>query len=136
VHAAIQRHGLEGIVEAPGRVSSEEVQAALRSALCVVSASTREGFGLIVIEAAAAGTPVVVAATGPDNAAAELVEPGVNGFVARTATASALADAIVSVHRAGARLRESTDEWYKANENRFSAEVAVADVLDTYELSR
>ena len=43
--------------------------------------SRREGYGLVVIEAAARGTPVVVVA-GPDNAAVELVAEGENGFVA------------------------------------------------------
>ena len=47
----------------------------------LVNPSAREGFGLVVAEAAADGTPSVVVA-GEDNAAAELVIDGVNGFVA------------------------------------------------------
>jgi len=39
----------------------------------------------VVIEAAAHGTPAVVVA-GPDNAAAELVSEGENGFVAPSAS--------------------------------------------------
>jgi glycosyltransferase involved in cell wall biosynthesis len=131
VRAAIRRQGLGGAVEAPGRVSSHDVQEAIRSALCVVSASTREGFGLLVLEASAAGTPSVLVAA-PDNAAVELIEPGVNGYVVATATPAALADAIVAVYSAGRQLREATAEWYDRNELRFSPQTAVAEILDAY----
>jgi glycosyltransferase involved in cell wall biosynthesis len=107
------------------------VQGAVASALCVVSASTREGFGLLVLEASAAGTPCVLAA-GPDNAAVELIEQGVNGFVANSATAAALGAAVVTVHRAGASLRASTAAWYERNEARFSTATALAEILDAY----
>ena len=43
------------VVEAPGFVDAERVDAALRRALCMVLPSQREGYGLIVVEAAARG---------------------------------------------------------------------------------
>ncbi len=58
--------------------------------------SRREGYGLIVVEAASLGVPTVVVA-GPDNAAVELVSDGVNGFVARRRRPEDLADAIGKV---------------------------------------
>ncbi len=64
--------------------------------------SRREGYGLVVIEAASRGTPSVVVA-GPDNAAVELVDDGVNGFVAASASPEDLAAAIVRVSDGGAR---------------------------------
>ena len=73
--------GLEDAVEVPGRVASGEVESAIASASCLLNPSEREGYGLVVVEAAALGTPTVVVA-GPENAATELIEPGVNGFVA------------------------------------------------------
>ena len=42
----------------------------------------------------------------PDNAATELIEEGVNGFVAESAAPDELADAIVRVYEAGRDLRE------------------------------
>ena len=54
--------------------------------MCLVLPSRREGYGLVVIEAAAHGTPSVVVAD-PDNAAVELVTEGVNGFIARVSLA-------------------------------------------------
>ena len=75
VLAAIERHGLGGVVDAPGFVDRAEVDDAMRRALCLLHPSAREGYGLVVIESSAHGTPVVVAA-GPDNSAVELVDPG------------------------------------------------------------
>jgi len=54
--------------------------------------SFREGFGLVVLEAAAAGLPTITV-NHPDNYAKELVIEGVTGWVCEP-TATALADAI------------------------------------------
>jgi glycosyltransferase involved in cell wall biosynthesis len=123
--------GLEDIVEAPGFVASEEVEARLRRALCMVLPSRREGYGLIVVEAAALGTPSVVV-RGEDNAATELIEEGVNGFVAASASPEDLAAAIVSVHEAGEALRERTAGWFAHNAHRLSLEQSLATVVRAY----
>ena len=68
--AAIAEHGLEDVVSAPGFAETETVEAELRRALCVLLPSRREGYGLVVVEAAARATPSVVVA-GEDNAAPE-----------------------------------------------------------------
>ena len=75
---------LDGAVEVPGFVPSERVDEDIARALCMLLPSRREGYGLVVIEAAASGTPSVVVA-GPDNAAVELVSEGENGFIAESA---------------------------------------------------
>jgi glycosyltransferase involved in cell wall biosynthesis len=128
---AIRAAGLEGRVAAPGFVAGERVDHAVRRALCLVLPSRREGYGLVIVEAAAVGTPSVVAA-GPDNAAAELIEDGTNGFVAASASAEDLAAAIVAVHRAGASLRESTAAWFAANADRLSIEASLLTLLAAY----
>ncbi|MDQ4040526.1 MAG: glycosyltransferase [Actinomycetota bacterium] len=128
---AISREGLEGVVDAPGFVPPAEVDAAFARATCLVLPSVREGYGLVVIEAAAAGTPSVVA-RGPDNAAVELVEDGVNGFVADSPDAEALGAAIVSVHSGGAELRERTSGWFARNVDRLSAAHAARRVAELY----
>jgi glycosyltransferase involved in cell wall biosynthesis len=117
--------GLEGAIEVPGFVEHDRVHAALRRALCLVLPSRREGYGLIVVEACAAGAPSVVVA-GPDNAATELIEEGVNGFVAASASPQDLAGAILRVWEAGPALRESTAAWYAAHER----ELSLADSLE------
>jgi glycosyltransferase involved in cell wall biosynthesis len=135
VLGAIAQHGLEGLVEAPGFVTREEVDAALLRALCLLHPSEREGYGLIVIEAAAHGTPVVVA-DGPDNAAVELVESGVNGVIAPSADPAALAAAIRVVADDGDELRVRTCRWFAANAQRLSLESSLAAVLASYREER
>jgi glycosyltransferase involved in cell wall biosynthesis len=131
VLALIRSHGLEARVSSPGFVPHEQVDAALRSALCLVLPSRREGYGLVVVEACAAGTPAVVVAD-PDNAATELIEEGVNGFVAPSDSPEDLAAAIVRVREGGAALRASTAEWYRANARRLSLEDSLERVAEAY----
>jgi glycosyltransferase involved in cell wall biosynthesis len=131
VLAAIARHGAENTVTAPGFVEAERVDAALESALCMLLPSRREGYGLIVVEAAARGTPSVVVA-GEDNAAVELIEEGVNGFVATDADPETIAQAIVRVHDAGLALRESTASWFARNAQRLSLASSLDVVLASY----
>ena len=110
---AIAALGAGDVVEAPGFVGAEEVRDAFARAACLLLPSSREGYGLVVIEAAAAGTPSVVVA-GEDNAAVELVEEGVNGFVAASEDPQAVAEAIARCVEGGAELRASTAAWFAA----------------------
>jgi len=127
----ILRHGLGGVVDAPGFVTSAEVSDALASGLCLVLPSAREGYGLVVVEAAAHGTPSIVVA-GPDNAAVELIVEGENGFISPSAGAADLANAILRVHRAGAGLRASTAQWFARNAPGLSFEGSLAIAVDAY----
>jgi glycosyltransferase involved in cell wall biosynthesis len=128
---AIGAAGLDGAVVAPGFVDESVLESARRTALCFVLPSSREGYGLVVVEAAARGVPSIVVA-GPDNAATELVEEGVNGFVAPSAAEDDLARAIIAVHRGGPALRESTLDWFGRNAERLSLERSLETVLETY----
>ncbi len=110
---------LNGAVRVCGFVAAEEVDRALGRAMCMVLPSRREGYGMVVVEAAAHGTPSIVVA-GPDNAAVELVEEGVNGFIAASSSADDLADAILRVHAAGGALRASAADWFEENAQRLS----------------
>jgi glycosyltransferase involved in cell wall biosynthesis len=132
VLAAIAREGLDGVVQAPGFVGAAEVEEALRTALCMLLPSRREGYGLIVVEAAARGTPSIVVA-GEDNAAVELVEEGVNGTIAASASPEDLAAAIVRVHEGGHALRERTCAWFAANARRLSLDGSLDAVVAGYD---
>ncbi len=131
VRDAIARHGLEQIVSAPGFAPTETVDAEMRRAMCLLMPSTREGYGLVVVEAAARGTPSIVLA-GPDNAAVELIEEGVNGFVCESSDPDAIAEAIVRAHEAGSGLRESTARWFALHERELSLESSLQRVLASY----
>jgi glycosyltransferase involved in cell wall biosynthesis len=127
----ILEHGLREVVEAPGFVSPTEVEDALSRAMCLVLPSRREGYGLVVVEAAAHGTPAVVVA-GADNASVELIEDGVNGIIARSVSPEDLAAAIVRVAEAGPVLRASTEAWFRRNARRLSLDGSLQQAVAAY----
>ena len=130
----VRELSLEDVVTAHGFVPAEQLDAALQTALCMVLPSRREGYGLVVVEASAQATPSVVVED-PDNAATELIEQGVNGFVAPSASPEDLAEAIIRVHEAGPALRESTAEWFARNAERLSLANSIDIVAQAYEAS-
>ncbi|WP_353815382.1 glycosyltransferase family 4 protein [Agromyces sp. SYSU T00266] len=132
--AAVE-HGVADAVEFLGRVDDDELDALSAGAAALVNPSAREGFGLVVVEAAAQGTPSVVVA-GEDNAAAELVAPGVNGEIAEDASADALGRAIVRVVLSGDRMRRSTADWFAAERERRNLGASVDEILERMERLR
>jgi glycosyltransferase involved in cell wall biosynthesis len=131
LHAAIAEHAAGDFISAPGFSESEQVDADIAGALCVLLPSEREGYGMVVVEASAHSTPAVVVAA-PDNAAVELVAEDVNGVIASSADPEAIADAIVRVYEAGTAMRESTARWYAENAERLSLETSLETVLESY----
>ncbi len=111
--------GMNGTISIPGFADTADVDSAFSRALCMVLPSRREGYGLVVVEAASHGTPSIVVAD-PDNAAVELVEDGVNGFVASSVAPDDIAAAIFRVNDAGPELRRSTAAWFADNARRLS----------------
>jgi glycosyltransferase involved in cell wall biosynthesis len=129
---AIAREQMQDAVDAPGFVDAATVDESLRTALCMILPSRREGYGMIVVEAAARGTPSIVV-RGEDNAAVELVEDGVNGVIAPSASAEDLAAAILRIHDAGDAMRESTCAWFAHNARRLSLEGSLERVVSRYD---
>jgi glycosyltransferase involved in cell wall biosynthesis len=127
--------GMHSSVRVKGHCPEEEVAHALAHASCMATASEREGYGLVVVEAAAHGTPSVIVA-GQENAATELVVEGINGAVARTSSAADLANAILRVVMAGQALRDSTSEWFSAGSDRLKIEHSVDEVVASYVRTR
>jgi glycosyltransferase involved in cell wall biosynthesis len=129
---AISEHGLDKRVSAPGFADADTLDREMRVAMCMLLPSRREGYGMVVVEAAARGTPSVVVA-GEDNAATELIEEGVNGTVATGSEPAAVAEAIARVHAGGAELRERTAKWFARNAETLSLEASLRTVLAGYE---
>jgi glycosyltransferase involved in cell wall biosynthesis len=127
----IEASGLNGTITASGFAAADQVRDTLRRALCHLFPSSREGYGLVVVEAAAVGTPTIVVDS-PDNAARELVVDGENGVVAPSAEPDELAQAIVRVNVAGPALRESTAAWFRRNRRRLSIESTLETLDDVY----
>lgn len=112
VDAAIRSVDGENWTSRPGFVSEDRLDELMGTAAVLVNPSRREGYGLVVVEAAAHGTPVVLVAD-EGNAATELIDQGRNGFVATTPTASDVAAAIIAAVLGGPNLRETTRSWYE-----------------------
>ncbi len=132
VRARIEELGLSDVVACPGFVNSNDLDEAMAAAVCVVQPSSREGYGMVVIEASHRGVPTIVVAA-PDNAAAELVCDGRNGFVVGIAEPELLAATIANCVKSGAALRRTTRDWYLENEVRLSLESSLASVVREYE---
>lgn len=131
----IDRLELGAGCELLGRVSDEELESLLSRAAVLVNPSAREGFGLVIAEAAAVGTPSVVV-EGEDNAAIDLVAEGVNGTVAASADAEELGSAILSMVEAGAPLRRSTKEWFDSERAQRGLAASVDELLRRYASAR
>jgi glycosyltransferase involved in cell wall biosynthesis len=127
----VEELGLQEAVDVPGFVATEAVQDLMQRAMCMLLPSRREGYGLVVIEAASCGTPSVVVA-GPDNAAVELIAEGRNGFIADSVSPAALAEAIVRVNGGGDELRRATADWFDANARRLGIASSLEVVAQSY----
>jgi glycosyltransferase involved in cell wall biosynthesis len=89
----ISKHKLESNVHLIGNLPhTNEIYAYMKAAKVLVLPSKREGFGMVVLEALACGTPVVTIDS-PTNAAKQLITNGVSGSIV-PASPAAVADAI------------------------------------------
>jgi glycosyltransferase involved in cell wall biosynthesis len=131
VEELVAANGLEDVIELPGFVDGERIDDTMSRALCMMLPSRREGYGMVVVEAASWGTPSVVVAD-PDNAATELVDDRENGIVAASTSADDLASAILEIHAAGMDLRESTAAWFQRNAPRVALSRSVEQVAEIY----
>jgi hypothetical protein len=73
-----------------------------------------------------------VVVDGPENAATELVVPGVNGEIARGAEPEELAATILGVLDGGDDLRASTARWFEENASRLRLDSSLEVVVEEY----
>jgi glycogen(starch) synthase len=112
-----------------GFISEEDLVGILKSSDVVVVPSKFEPFGIIALEAMAAGAPVVVSKVG---GLAEIVDDSVDGLEVEPNNPAAIAEATVRVLSDGAlasRLAENGREKAKA----YSWESAAKKTLETYQ---
>ena len=131
VRDAIRTAGLDGVVELPGFVPEEVLTQTLKRALCLVLLSRREGYGLVVAEAAALGVPSV-ALRHPDSAAAELIVEGINGYTCASTDPDEIASVILRVHGAGDALRHTTLAWFQANAATLTMDDSLRQLVGAY----
>src|SRR5205823_7351336 len=90
LQAEVSRLRLEQTVHFAGFVGND-LPATFAASDTVVVPSIYEPFGMVALEAAAAGAPLAVAATG---GLAEIIEPGITGMTFPAHDPGALADAV------------------------------------------
>ena len=90
----------------------------------------REGLGLAVIEAMAAGKPVVASNIG---GISEAVEEGVNGILVPPNDAKALANAVISLFEDKEKLVRMGNEGQRICREKFSAGEMVSKIEEVYE---
>lgn len=111
IRGEVDRVGGTDWTDFPGFVDDDELDSLMHGALALINPSRREGYGLVVVEANAHGTPVILVAD-EGNAATELIDEGVNGVVAPRTSPTDLARAIRAVADGGDDLRRSARAWY------------------------
>jgi glycosyltransferase involved in cell wall biosynthesis len=114
---------LNGALHLPGFAPRSQVEEALCRARVLILPSTREGFGIVVLEAAALGTPTVLVEA-PDNAAVELIEDGVNGRVVDLADPERIAEAVLAL-AAVPDIHERTSAWWAQARRHFDPEETI-----------
>ena len=94
LQSQIDLEGVGDLVQLPGYVSDDDLRRALNRAACVVIPSLYEPFGIVALEAMAAGVPVIAARTG---GLAEIIEGSDAGLLFEPGNAARLAEAIESL---------------------------------------
>ncbi|WP_327749448.1 glycosyltransferase [Streptomyces europaeiscabiei] len=113
-----------------GLYDTAECRKAVARSVAVVAPSTwLEAFGLVVVEAMAAGVPVVAAGHG---AFVELVEDGVTGLLHRPGEPASLASCLRRITDGVVRNREMGQAARRRYERDFSPAVGLEHLLEEY----
>jgi glycogen(starch) synthase len=116
-------------VEFTGWLTEEQLRAVSAAADVAVVPSVYEPFGLVALEAAALGTPLVVADTG---GLAETVRHGETGLVFPPLDAAGLADAVTEVLRSDVLARRVVRQAREVLARDHSWPVLAASTVETY----
>ena len=125
IAADLQRRQLDGSVMLIGALPRDEVIALMGAVDVVVIPSLHEGFGLVALEAMAAGTPVVASRV---DGLAEIVRDEISGLLVEPGDARALATALRRLSVDAALRRRLAD----GGQSR-AASFAVAQMVRRYE---
>lgn len=125
----VREGGVERQMELRGRVSEAEKIALLRAAAVVVAPSRYEGFGIPIIEALAAGAPLVTSDAPAGN---ELIDHGRTGLLTPPDDPAALADAIVRLLRDRPLARRLAEAGRAEVFDRYSADRLAEDLERLY----
>jgi D-inositol-3-phosphate glycosyltransferase len=126
--ALVRREGVTHRVEFRGPVPHERVPALLRSADAVVCVPWYEPFGMVAVESAACGTPVVASAVG---GLRETVVDGATGFIVPPQAPDRLAAAVRAL-LSDQELRARLGRAAAARASLFAWERVAAELVELY----
>ena len=126
----VQKHGLDRVIEFVGPVEDEAKRRLLQSASTLMFPSKVEGQPLVVVEALAAGTPVI---TTPVGSLPETFDDAVEGFLVPRGDVEGLAGCCLTLLRDSALRSEMGQAARRRYERYFQAERFAQRLGDTIE---
>lgn len=130
LHALMKKLGIENSTFMLGTLSREQVIKLIAAADIFVLPSLMESFGLVLLEAMAAGVPIVCTRAG---GVPEIVENEINGLMVPPADADALADAILRVLDDRELAKKLRVNGLRVAREKFSWEKTARETLTLYE---
>jgi lipopolysaccharide heptosyltransferase II len=97
--------------------------------LVVLATTTHEAFGRVVVEAQAAGVPVVATKVG---GVIDIIEDGKNGLLVPPADAKGMAEAIMRIYKDTQFARELAENAYAKVKEKYNLDLMVKNTLDVY----
>ncbi|MDD5130187.1 MAG: lipopolysaccharide heptosyltransferase II [Candidatus Omnitrophica bacterium] len=97
--------------------------------LVVLATTTHEAFGRVVVEAQAAGVPVVATKVG---GVIDIIEDGKNGLLVPPADAKSMAEAIMRIYKDAQFARELAENAYAKVKEKYNLELMVKNTLEVY----
>ena len=97
--------------------------------LVVLATTTHEAFGRVVVEAQAAGVPVVATKVG---GVIDIIEDGKNGLLVPPADAKSMAEAVMRIFKDTQFARELAENAYAKVKEKYNLDLMVKNTLDVY----
>jgi len=98
--------------------------------LVVLATTTHEAFGRVIIEAQAAGVPVVATEVG---GVVDIIDNNINGLLVPPGDDSAMADAVMRIFKDKQLARALAENAYKKVLEKYNVELMIKNTLDVYE---
>lgn len=128
----IDVEGVSDLIALPGFLSDDDLRSLVHRAGCVVIPSLYEPFGVVALEALAAGAPLIVARTG---GLAELIVDTNAGLTFEPGNPDDLANSVDLVLRDRALAQQLTENARHLIETKYAWDAIAVSVVDLYENS-
>lgn len=125
-----QKYGLQNQVEFRGNLNYPELISELKKSNILALPSTREGFGMVLIEANACGIPVVAYASG---GVMEVVKDGFNGFLVETQDIETFKEKIKFLLKNHSEATIMGENGKRMVEKNFTWDITVKKIINAYQ---